>query len=60
MGWVTVRLLKPDGSQLTSVKTFVGSFNLPTQTLPTSGTYTIVVDPSDGNAGSINVAVTTP
>lgn len=58
-GWVTVRLLKPDGSTLTSSLGF-GSFNLATQTLPTSGTYTIVVDPSAAATGAINVSVTSP
>jgi hypothetical protein len=59
-GWITVRLLRTDGSQLTSVRTFVSSFDLSTQTLPADGTYTIVLDPGDGNTGSITVAVTSP
>jgi uncharacterized protein YhfF len=59
-GWVTVRLLRPDGSQLTGLTSFLSSFNLSTQTLPTTGTYTIVVDPSDVNTGTISVAVTSP
>ena len=58
-GWVTVRLKKPDGSVLTSLLGF-GSFNLSTQTLPTTGTYTIEVDPSAAATGSINVSVTSP
>ena len=58
-GWVTVRLLKPDGSTLTSSLGF-GSFNLTMQTLPTTGTYTIVVDPSAAVTGAINVGVTSP
>jgi hypothetical protein len=33
---------------------------LTTQTLPTSGTYTISIDPSVANTGNINVSVTTP
>jgi YD repeat-containing protein len=59
-GWVTVRVLKPDGSQLTSAMTFTSSFNLSTQTLPSTGTYTIVVDPRDHNTGSVNVNITNP
>jgi hypothetical protein len=58
-GWVTVRLKKPDGSVLTSLLGF-GSFNLSQQTLPTTGTYTIEVDPSAAATGTINVAVTSP
>jgi hypothetical protein len=30
------------------------------QTLPTTGTYTVVVDPYQWNTGTINVAVTNP
>jgi IPT/TIG domain-containing protein/Big-like domain-containing protein len=59
-GWVTVRLLRPDGTQVTSQVSFSGSFNLSTQTLPVTGTYTIVIDPSDANTGSIVVSVTSP
>jgi hypothetical protein len=55
-----VRLLKPDGSQLTSSTSGSANFNLATQVLPTTGTYTIVVDPSSNNTGSVNVAVTNP
>jgi hypothetical protein len=60
IGLTTVRLLKPDGSQLTSSVSSASSFNLSTQTLPTTGTYTIVIDPSGSNKGSVNVAVTNP
>ena len=57
-GWVTVRLLKPDGSTLASQLGF-GNINL-AQTLPSTGTYTIVIDPSAAAVGSVNVAVTSP
>ncbi|HKA19632.1 MAG TPA: Ig-like domain-containing protein [Blastocatellia bacterium] len=57
---VTVKLLKPDGSQLTSSFSSSSSFNLTQQTLPTTGTYTIVIDPSGTNIGSLNVSVTSP
>jgi YD repeat-containing protein len=59
-GVTTVRLLKPDGSQLASVASSASSFNMASQTLPTTGTYTIVVDPSGTDTGSINVQVTNP
>jgi hypothetical protein len=59
-GLVTVRLLKPDGSQLTITSSTASSFNLAGQTLSVTGTYTIVIDPNGANSGSINVAVTTP
>jgi len=60
MGTTTVKLLKPDGTQLTSATSVLGSFNLAQQTLPVTGTYAVVVDPSKANTGSINVAVTNP
>ena len=36
------------------------SFNLATQTLPTTGTYTVVVEPYVPHTGNIPVAVTSP
>jgi type II secretory pathway component PulM len=60
MGSVTVKLLKPDGTTLTSKTSSAASFNLTTQTLPTTGTYTVLVDPSGANIGSLNVSVTSP
>ncbi len=56
MGTVTVSLLKPDGTSLTSSTSSAASFNLPTQTLPTTGTYSVKIDPSGTNIGSISVA----
>ena len=58
-GWLTVRLKTPDGTVLTEFRGF-GNFNLPTQTLPTIGTYTIEVDPGGVATGSINLTVTNP
>ncbi len=60
MGSVTVTLLKPDGSQLTSTTSSAASFNLATQTLATTGTYTILIDPGGVNTGAITVNVTNP
>jgi hypothetical protein len=60
MGFVTVRLRKPDGTQLTFTETTASSFNLATQTLPATGTYTIVIDPLAAGTGSITVQVTNP
>lgn len=57
---LTVKLQKPDGSQLTSATSGSASFNLSTQTLPIDGTYTIVIDPGQWNTGSVNVRVTNP
>lgn len=57
---VTVRLKRANGTQLTSTTSVSGSFNLATQTLPATETYTIEIDPQRWNAGNITVAVTTP
>jgi len=59
-GMPEVRLLKPDGTQMTSGSSFWANFDLPQQTLPVTGTYTIAVDPSGSNNGSMNIAVTEP
>jgi uncharacterized protein YhfF len=60
MSCVRVTLLKPDGTTLTTTFTCSGSFNLTTQTLPVTGTYTITVDPSGTNTGSMSLSVTNP
>jgi uncharacterized protein YfaP (DUF2135 family) len=58
--WSWVSLLKPDGSQMTYTYWYSAAFNLNAQTLPTSGTYTIYVNPKDFNAGSMTLSVTSP
>jgi riboflavin synthase alpha subunit len=60
MGLVTVSLLRPDSTQLTASTSSASSFNLTTQTLATPGIYTILVDPSGLNTGSMDVSVTSP
>lgn len=57
---VTVRLKRANGTQLTASTSTSGSFNLATQTLSATETYTIEIDPQQWNAGNITVAVTTP
>jgi hypothetical protein len=57
---VTVTLRKPDGTTLTSSMGFSASFNLSTQTLPTTGTYTIAIDPYSTYTGSLATGVTSP
>src|SRR5690242_961964 len=54
----TLYIKKPDGTQLTAPKTVgSGSFWMEPITLPTSGTYTVVVTPPSPNTGSINLAM---
>jgi hypothetical protein len=60
MGSVAVTLRKPDGSTQTSSTSSGASFNLSAQTLAAAGTYSIFVNPSGANIGSINVAITSP
>jgi hypothetical protein len=60
MSTVTVKLLKPDGTTLTTTTSSSSSFNLATQTLSVTGTYTISIDPSGANIGSMSVSVTSP
>jgi YD repeat-containing protein len=58
MGNVTVSLLRPDGSLLTSTTSSSSSFTLSTQSLTSTGTHTVKIDPPGTNTGSISVAVT--
>jgi uncharacterized protein YhfF len=60
MGTVLLSLLKPDGSALTNTSSSSAAFNMATQTLPTSGTYKVVVNPTSTSVGTISVAVTNP
>jgi hypothetical protein len=59
-GRVAVRLVAPDGTLLAHATSAAATFKLPPQTLPATGTYTIVVDPSGANTGLVNVSVTSP
>lgn len=54
----TVSMLKPDGTTLASntISTSGGSLD-PTTTLPTTGTYTIVVDPLSNYTGSMTLTL---
>ncbi len=57
---VTVKLMKPDGTTLTTMTSSSASFNLATQTLPVAGTYTVSIDPYSSNTGSMTVTLTSP
>jgi YD repeat-containing protein len=55
--WVNISIKKPDGSTLVS-GTYDGSGGfIGTQTLPTTGTYTILVDPWDTAIGSVTLTL---
>jgi RHS repeat-associated protein len=53
----TARLLKPDGSTLASTSFATGSAFLDTQTLLTAGTYTVEIDPTGANTGSVTLTL---
>jgi len=57
---VTVKLVRANGTVLTSTTSSGSTFNLSTQTLPATETYTVVIDPTNANSGSLTVAVTNP
>ncbi len=58
---VNVSLLPPGGGNpLTSASSCNSTFSLPSQTLATSGTHTILFDPQAAATGKITVAVTSP
>jgi YD repeat-containing protein len=58
-GSVTVRLRRPDGTVVASSTSSSGSFNF-AHTLPTTGTYTVDVDPANFNVGTLDLSVTNP
>jgi hypothetical protein len=60
LGVVTVALKRQSGTQLTATTSIAGAFNLATQTLPATETYTVTVNPDGSNTGSLNLSVTSP
>ena len=60
LGNVTVNLYTPSGSYQTGATGAGASFNLPTVTLGTTGTYTLTINPSTMATGSLNLQVTNP
>jgi hypothetical protein len=59
-GTTLVTLSKPDGTTLTSTNSGNSSFNLAAQTLPVTGTYSVQVDPSGANTGSLSLTLYDP
>ncbi|HEY1254123.1 MAG TPA: hypothetical protein VGF01_05035 [Terracidiphilus sp.] len=54
---VTVSILNPDGSTLISGNAYGTSLALNPVALPATGTYTVVIAPSNGNTGSASVTL---
>lgn len=53
----TVRVTKPDGSNLLAPTSLSGNWFVDTLTLPVTGTYTIVVDPNSTFTGTMNLTL---
>jgi hypothetical protein len=53
-------IVNPDGSMLTNAGFCSTNGSLTNQTLPTSGTYTVLLDPIGVNTGSATLTVTSP
>ncbi len=53
----TVRVIKPDGSNLFNPTSLSGNWFVDTLTLPVTGTYTIVIDPNSTFTGSMNLTL---
>jgi len=61
MGSLTVRLVDTDGSTvLASSSSIFTNFDLTQVTLRHTGTYTIQIDPSGANTGTVNISVSSP
>ena len=60
LGSVSVNLYTPSGAWQTGTGSSAASFNLPTVTLATTGTYTITLNPQTTGTGSFNLQVTSP
>ena len=53
----TVRIIKPDGTNLFNPTSLSGNWFVDAQTLPVTGTYTIVIDPNSTFTGSMNLTL---
>jgi YD repeat-containing protein len=61
MGSLTVRLVDTNGTTvLTSSASIFTNFDLAQVSLPHTGTYTIQIDPSGANTGTVNISVSSP
>jgi YD repeat-containing protein len=61
MGSLTVRLVDTNGTTvLTSSVSIFTNFDLTQVSLPHTGTYTIQIDPSGANTGTVNISVSSP
>jgi YD repeat-containing protein len=59
LGSVTLNLYRPDGTWITGAGNSAASFNLSTVILPTTGTYTVTINPGV-TTGALDLQVTNP
>jgi YD repeat-containing protein len=57
MGWALVSIVKPDGTNLIDPTWTNGGGYFDVRVLPATGTYTIIVDPENGNTGSMSFSL---
>jgi hypothetical protein len=57
---MTIGILNPNGTSLFSEFQCLSTFDLPIQTLPTKGTFTLSINPVDVDTGSMTVNITSP
>jgi YD repeat-containing protein len=57
---VTLGIVKPDGTLLFSELECGSTFDLPTQVLPTRGTYKLSIVPNQAETGSLKLKITSP
>ena len=60
IGKISVELIKPNGSSLTFHVDSASNFDVPTVVIPSSGTYTLRIDPFRTSAGTVTFSVTSP
>ena len=58
--WWDIRILRPDGSQLTSATSNGSTIGLSNATLSAPGTYTLVIDPRKMLLGSVSARIASP
>ena len=57
VGWALVSVVKPDGTNLINPTWMIGGGSFNPVTLTAAGIYTIVINPENGNVGSMTVTI---
>ena len=56
-GWALASIINPDGTNLINPSWGSGGIYFDVRTLPLDGTYTILIDPENGNTGNITLTL---